>query len=158
MIKCYSCEDFDIDLMSCKDEYKRSLIVMAGSKVRANHKTPISTYSFLRGSYNSKLRRNVNDVLNDLDIKLTIEQNEEIKQIIDENEDNKISDELAMAIIEGFDNIEIHNEAGSMRIDKEVMLFTLFQGLNSSPKKFIEQGYEIVYECCNLTERAKNKF
>ena len=22
MIKCYSCEDFDIDLMSCKDEYQ----------------------------------------------------------------------------------------------------------------------------------------
>ena len=63
-----------------------------------------------------------------------------------------------MAIIEGFDNIEIHNDAGSMRIDKEVTLFTLFQGLNSLPKKFIEQGYEIVYECCNLTERAKNNF
>ena len=45
-----------------------------------------------------------------------------------------------------------------MRIDKEVTLFTLFQGLNSLLKKFIEQGYEIVYECCNLTERAKNNF
>lgn len=158
MIKCYSCEDFDIDLMSCKDELKRSLIVMAGSKVRKNHKSPISTYSFIRGSYESKLKRTVNDILNDLDIKLTIEQNEEVKQIINENTDSEVSDELAQAIIEGFDNIEIHNDSGSMKIEKEVTLFTLFQGINSLPKAFIEQAYEIVYECCNLTDKAKTNF
>ncbi len=78
MIKCYSCEDFDIDLMSCKDQYKRSLVVMADSKVRKNHKSPISTYSFIRGSYDSVLKRSVNDILKDLDVKLTIDQNEEI--------------------------------------------------------------------------------
>ena len=158
MIKCYSCEDFDIDLMSCKDELRRSLVVMAGSKVRKNHKSPISTYSFIRGSYESKLKRTVNDVLNDLDIKLTIEQNEEVKQIIKENTDSEVSDELAQAIIEGFDNIEIHNDSGSMKIEKEVTLFTLFQGINSLPKAFIEQAYEIVYECCNLTDKAKTNF
>ena len=158
MIKCYSCEDFDIDLMNCKDEFKRSLVVMADSKVRKNHKSPISTYSFIRGSYDSILKRSVNDVLKDLDIKLTIEQNEEITQIIKENVDEVITDELAQAIIEGFDNIDIHNDGGNMNLEKEVTLFTLFQGINSLPQKFIEQAYEIVYECCNLTGNAKSNF
>lgn len=158
MIKCYSCEDYDIDLMSCKDQYKRSLIVMADSKVRKNHKSPISTYSFIRGSYDSVLKRSVNDILKDLDVKLTIDQNEEITQIIKENVDEVITDELAQAIIEGFDNIEIHNDGGNMKLDKEVTLFTLFQGINSLPQKFIEQAYEIVYECCNLTGNAKSNF
>ena len=158
MIKCYSCEDFDIDLMNCKDQYKRSLIVMADSKVRKNHKSPISTYSFIRGSYDSVLKRSVNDVLKDLDIKLTIDQNEEITQIIKENVDEVITDELAQAIIEGFDNIDIHNDGGNIKLDKEVTLYTLFQGINSLPQKFIEQAYEIVYECCNLTANAKNNF
>ena len=158
MIKCYSCSDYDIDIMSCVDKMKRSLIVMAGSKVRKNHKSPISTYSFIRGSYDSVLTRTVNDVLNDLDVKITVEQNEEVKQIINENVDTCISDELATAIIEGFDNIPIHNDSGSISIDKEVTLFTLFQGINSLPKSFINPAYEIVYECCNLTDKAKENF
>lgn len=158
MIKCYSCSEYDVDIMSCVDKYKRSLIVMAGSKVRPNHKSPISTYSFIRGDYNSVLKRSVNDVLNDLDIKITVEQNEEVKQIINENADTCISDELAEAIIEGFDNISIHNDGGSAKIEQEVTLFTLFQGINSLPPKYIDTAYEIVHECCNLTDKAKENF
>ena len=158
MIKCYSCSDYDIDLMTSKDESKRSLIVMAGSRVRKNATSPISTYSFIRGSYDSIITRAANDILNDLDIKIMIEQNEEVKQIINENVDTCISDELAQAIIEGFDNIPIHNDAGSSNIEKEVTLFTLFQGINSLPKSFIDSAYEIVYECCDLTDKAKDNF
>lgn len=158
MIKCYLCNDFDIDLISCRNELKPSLIVMAESKVRKNHKSPILTYSFIRGNYESQLKRNVNDVLEDLDIKLTIELNEEITQIMKENADEKIIEELAEGIIEGFDNIEIHNDGGNMKIEKEATLFSLFQSINSLPKKFINEAYEILYECCDLTANAKRNF
>ena len=82
MIKCYSCSDFDIDLMTSFDESKQSLVVAADSRVRKNATEPICSYSFIRGSYDSKLTRSVNDVLNDLNVKLQIKDNQEIKAII----------------------------------------------------------------------------
>ena len=41
---------------------------MAGSKYRdSSHKLPISTYEFVRGNYDSIIRRSVNDILKDLE-------------------------------------------------------------------------------------------
>ncbi|KAI5514037.1 Prim-pol domain family, partial [Trichomonas vaginalis G3] len=57
MIKCYSCNDYDIDIMTSIDDSKRSLVVMADSRVRKNASEPINTYSFIRGSYDSTLTR-----------------------------------------------------------------------------------------------------
>ncbi|KAI5540326.1 hypothetical protein TVAGG3_0035080 [Trichomonas vaginalis G3] len=44
MIKCYSCNDYDIDIMTSMDDSKRSLVVMADSRVRKNATEPINTY------------------------------------------------------------------------------------------------------------------
>lgn len=158
MIKCYSCSDFDIDLMSSIDETKRSLIVMADSRVRKNAREKICTYEFVRGSYESKVTRSVSNILNDLDIKIKMPQTNEINTIITENEDVVISDELAQALIDGIADFEVHNDGGNMPLSKEVTLFTLFQAINSLPKKYIEEAYNNVYEFCKLTDNARNEF
>ena len=158
-IKCYSCNDFDIDLMCSVDENSRSLIVAAGSKVRdSSHKGPIKTYEFMRGSYESVLTRNVNDVLNDLDIKLKIKQTPEVDAIITETEGVIVSNDLAEALVNGLCDLEIHNDAGSRPIKTELTLFTLFQAINSLPKQFIEEAYDNVYQLCKLTDKAKENF
>ena len=161
MIKCYSCNDFDIDIMTSFDETKRSLIVMADSKVRdSNHKGGIKTYSFIKGSYESILKRSVNDILNDLDITIKLKQTPEIESIKDENisENENISDELAQALVDGIADFEVHNDGGYMPIDKEVTLFTLFQAINALPSRFINEAYDNVYQLCKLTDNAKDNF
>lgn len=80
MIKCYSCGDFDIDLMASVDEMKRSLIVLSKSQVRKNHKSTINTYEVIRGGWDSTITRSISEVLNDLDIKLL--SNKRVKRLI----------------------------------------------------------------------------
>ena len=158
MIKCYSCSDFDIDLMTSFDETKKSLVVAANSRVRKNATEPIRSYSFVRGSYDCKLSRNVNEVLSDLNIKFQIKNNQEIKTIVEKHEGVDVSDQLAQALVDGLYDFEVHNDAASMTIDKEVTLFTLFQAINSLPSRFIEEAYDNVYNFCKLTDSAKIHF
>lgn len=159
MIKCYSCEDYDIDLFCSVDENSRSLVVCAGSKVRdSTHKGPIKTYEFLRGSYENTLNRSVNDVLNDLEIRLRVKQTPEIESIVNDNTNVLISDELAEALVNGLVDLEVHNDGGSRPIKTELTLFTLFQAINSLPKRFIEEAYDNVQHWCKLTDNALMNF
>ncbi|KAI5520149.1 phage plasmid primase P4 family, partial [Trichomonas vaginalis G3] len=145
--------------MTSMDDSKRSLVVMADSRVRKNATEPINTYSFIRGSYDSTLTRTVNDILNDLNIKVRVEQkNEEIKTIMNENKDVNIDDKLAQSIVDGMSDFEVHNDGGNMNLEKEVTLFTLFQAINSLPNHLINEAYDNVYNFCNLTENAKSNF
>lgn len=156
MIKCYSCGDFDIDLMTSVDETKRSLIVLPKSQVRKSHKSAINTYEFIRGGWDSTITRSISDVLNDLDMKNTVEQkSEEINSIVHENVGVMINDELARALVDGSYDFEIHHDGGSMSIDKEVTLITLFRAINSLPKEFMEEVYINVFDLCKLTDQAK---
>lgn len=160
MIKCYSCGDFDIDLMTSVDEMKRSLIVLPKSKARKSQKSAINTYEFIRGGWDSTIMRSISDVLNDVDIKITVEQkSEEINNIVHENVGVMINDELARALVDGLYVFEVHHDGGStscMSIDKEVTLITLFRAINSLPKEFMEEAYINVFDLCKLTEKAKN--
>ena len=81
-----------------------------------------------------------------------------LRRSLPEYENETITDELAEAIVYGLEDLEIHNDGGSMPILKEITLFTLFQAINSLPSKFIDQAYEIVYECCKLTDNAYSNF
>ncbi|EAY08498.1 hypothetical protein TVAG_145780 [Trichomonas vaginalis G3] len=103
--------------------------------------------------------RTVNDILNDLNIKVRVEQkNEEIKTIMNENKDVNIDDKLAQSIVDGISDFEVHNDGGNMNLEKEVTLFTLFQAINSLPNHLINEAYDNVYNFCNLTENAKSNF
>ena len=159
LIKCYRSDEYDIDLFSCYDESKRSLVVMAGSKYRdSSHKTPITKYEYIRNDDNSIITRCINDVLNDLDVKLTISQPTEIQQLMDLSNDDNITIEFANILIHGLDGIEVHNDGGNMPLTKEVTLFTLFQAINSLPNDVINYAYDYVYNSCNLTPNAKANY
>ena len=158
MIKCYSCSDFDVDLMSTIDSDKRSLIVLPDSKVRKDHRSPINTYTFVRGNYDSVITRTVEQVMRDLDITITLPQRQEIMDIIDTYQEQTMSDDLTELIIDGLSDIEVHNDAGNMSLAKEVTLFTLFQAVNALPGCWINYAYEYIYDNCKLTDNARSNF
>ena len=160
MVKCYKSNEFDIDIFNSVDENKRSLIVMAGSKYRdSSHKLPISTYEFIRGDYDTVISRSVNDILKDLDIKITIEQPQEVQNIINmyNNSDN-ITVEFARTLIYGLEGLEIHNDSGNIPLSKEITLFPLFQAINSLPSEVIDEAYDFIYNNCNLTPNALSNY
>ena len=72
---------YAIRTMNSSDD---TYVVMADSKVRRNHKIPIFTYTFIRGSYDSILKRTVKDILNDLDVleAMSKERQEELDKLI----------------------------------------------------------------------------
>ena len=49
MVKCYTCDDFDIDIFSSVEPNKQSLVVLPETKVRKNATQPITTYEFVQG-------------------------------------------------------------------------------------------------------------
>mgnify|MGYP001121851487 CR=1 FL=1 len=69
-----------------------------------------------------------------------------------------VNDNLAQAFADGIADFEVHNDAGNMPLSKDVTLFTLFQSINSLPKKYINEAYNNVYKFCKLTDNAKNNF
>lgn len=170
----YKSDDFNIDLIGGVDESKRSLLVLPGSKYRADKKkgTPTLTYEFIKGNYNSVIERSLTDVLNDLEIPATTNETPEIKHIVKEycgepsknhspnyvpsNNGIEMDDDLIDTILLGLEGIEVHRDAKP--ITEEATLFTLFQALNSLPKKFIEEAYNFVKECCKLTPNAQKSF
>lgn len=156
MIKCFTSTDYDVDLMGSIDSNKRSLIVLPGTRVRQNATTPITNYTFIRGGYESQIKRSVNDILSDLDIKIknaVVDENNDIPE-----NDVTIDDTLARALVDGLYDFEIHNDGGNRRLNEEITLFTLFQAINSLPKQYIEEAYDNVYQLCKLTENAKTNF
>ena len=135
MIKCFTSENFDVDIFGCHDQTKRSIVVLPGSRVRANHNSSVTKYEFVRGSLDSCITRSVENVLSSLSIKITTDQPDDIKAIIDESSNvSSISDEFAQALVDGLYELQIHNDGGSMPIDKEITLFTLFRNRYSVMK------------------------
>jgi len=41
MIKCFKCEDYEVDLFTPFNKNSRSLVILPGSKVRKDHKSKI---------------------------------------------------------------------------------------------------------------------
>ena len=158
MVKCYTSPEYDVDIFSSVDVNSRSLVVLPGSKVRKNAKTPITTYKFLQGSLDSKIRRSLSDILHDLDISIKIKQSPEIEKIMFDHDGETISEQYALNLIEGLTGIEVHNDAGGRRIEDEVTLFTLFQALNALPTNLIDEAYSHVQNYCKLTDAAASNF
>ena len=160
MIKCFTSNDYDIDIFSSFDVDSRSLVVLPNSKVRKNAKAPICTYKILQGSLDSKITRSLEEVLDDLNVSIKIKQTPEIEKIMldYENENENVDDEYANKLIEGLTDIEIHNDAGGRRIEEEVTLFTLFQAINSLSSNLINKAYSFVLDNCVLTDNALTNF
>ena len=177
MVKAFSCDDYDVDIFCTIDSKKRSLIVLPESKVRPTHKSTgdnnskVGVYTFIRGSKNSIITRNIQDILKALDIVIPEKEINEAKQAVGpvipmkdikkenkEESDTIISNELTDAIVNGLFDLEIHNDGGSRPIDKEITLFTLFPALNSLNRSYIDEAYNNVFTKCNLTLNAQMNF
>lgn len=163
MVKCYKCEDFDIDLLSGVDPDKRSLVVAPGSSVRAttiaDGERPIHRYAVVRESSDDIIKYNCNDILTMLDISIRTNERDDLGVDINiplEGVMTSISDELTSAIVNGFAGLEIHNDA--QPIDREITLFTLFQGINSLHPEHIDSAYDFIRQNCNLTVNARANF
>ncbi|KAH7821374.1 uncharacterized protein MONOS_16521 [Monocercomonoides exilis] len=157
MIKCCTCDEFDVDIMTSLDESKRSLIVLPNSKVRKDHRSKTNVYQLVRGSFDSAITRNVNDILNDLSLKLYIKTSDEIDNIVKlDNDNDSISDELANVFVNGLECFVIHNDGGNMPINREVTFFALFQAINSLPNEHIELAFDRVQNSDNLTANARD--
>ena len=91
-----------ISIFNSFDENKRSLVVLPGSKVRpSDHKSPVSTYEFIRVDFDSIITRSVNDILKDLGIKIILDQPGEIKNIINIYNSGDNTVEFARTLIYG---------------------------------------------------------
>ena len=131
MVKCYASNDFDVDIFSCHDPTKMSIAVIPPSRVRANHNSSVSNYSFIRGSFDSCITRSINDILKSLKIKITTDKSDDIKTISTETPhvSNTTTDEFIHALLDGLYDLEVHNDVGSMPTEKETTRFTVVQAL-----------------------------
>ena len=159
MIKYFTCEEYDVDLMSSIEPDKRSLIVLPGSRVRKDHRSKVTEYSFLRGDENTVVTRSIQEVLDSLSIEAkSQEDTTSTHELYDDQPDVIISNELTEAIVEGLKGLTIHNDGGNRPIDKEITLFTLFPALNSLNRMYIDKAYDIIREECDLTMNALKNF
>jgi hypothetical protein len=87
MIKCYRSDSFDVDLLTSVDPTSRSIVVLPESrvrkdhhsKVRKDHHSKITSYSFVRGGFDSVVERSVDEVLADLGIRIGVNEVKEKK-------------------------------------------------------------------------------
>ena len=159
MIKCYSCEQFDIDIMTSFDESKRSLIVLPESRVKVDRE--LSSYEFIQGSYDSVITRSVTDILSDLGIKIPVKQSSKqipVKQSSSSKPTSKPT-KFEQLLVNGLVDLDVHNDSGDRTIRDEVTLFPLFQAINSlSTPDLRDEAYNNVLTRCKLTQNARSNF
>ena len=177
MIKCYSNENYNIDLFTSVDSNKRSLVVLPGSQVKKCD-GQIGSYKFLRGDMISTLNHDVMDLMLMLGIVLASvtkqpsprltsspgEQNENnntavgrcFASMLPDHEvaDNPFSVEQCRLLVMGLDGLEIHADSGSRMLRDEITLMPLFQALNALPVELIDWAYDWVWEHAKLTNSA----
>ena len=94
--------------------------------------------------------------LND-DVAVFVEKDNEQQQTTTEiNESHEYEREIK--VINGFNGVEIHNDAGNRSIQQEITLLTLFQALNALPEKVIDYAYEFIKHNAKLTSSALEKW
>lgn len=98
----------------------------------------------------------INDI-NDEAAQFFNDDDEELTQTITElNECHEYDHELKL--IQGFKDVEIHNDAQNRSIQVEITLLTLFQALNALPEKVIDYAYEFIKHNAKLTPSALDKW
>ena len=68
MIKCFQCEDYDLDLLSGIEKNKTSLVVGVGSKSEKG------SYELIRGSKQSSMKYSCKELLDMLNIHIKVEK------------------------------------------------------------------------------------
>lgn len=156
LIKCYTCDDYDIDILMGNDKSKFSGVMAPESKARKDH-APVGTYTFLRGNFDSFIVNDREVILIALGImSIDVRTEDEKKDEELKFDEVELTEDEYRLIINGFDShIKVHNDGGSMKLEDEVTTFTLFPAINSLPNKFINDAYDHVYNNCTLTPACR---
>lgn len=177
LIKCYECDEFDIDLFGCVDYRKSTNVCRYGTKAMNKH-NEIGSYEVIYGSDENKIVKSIVDVLDLLGI------TEDIKDFIDEcvkrdeaKEIRKIEMELLPnefkqqeltvdlfnAIVGGFlkknFKAQIHNYS-NMPITERVGVLQLMTGFvacrnDNITDEMIKLALDKIYSRGTLTDKAK---
>jgi hypothetical protein len=147
MVKCLTCPDYDLDLLSGIEPSKTSLVVGVGSK------SDKGRYDLTRGAKQSPIKYSCKELLDMLDIHIKV-QVKKIGKKLPVCKPVNVSQSQKEIIIKGFQGLSVHNYAA--KIQDEITLFTLFQGLNALGATNDE--YEWIRSNCNLTEKASSNF
>ena len=166
MVKWYSGDDFDIDIMSSVEPDKQSLVVLPGSKVRKNHKDKVKKYEVVCGDFEGLVMSKADEVLSRFGIITKNDDEPTIKPVkqkeLTSTKSKKNSEAIdivfAEVLINGFKGLEIHNDGGSHPIEDEITLFTLFPAINALPDKVVDKAYDVIYNEANLTPSAAANF
>lgn len=149
-VKCFTGENFDIDIFTSWTEDKQAVIMLPGSSNRNGE------YVFIRGGYDSVLTRSSDDVMKDLGIDITFTKPPTTYQEMDDSEMVFLSDDEERWLVNGLTDMEIHNFAS--KIDERLTLLPLFSAINCLSPKNRSIAYEKVRRECRLTEKASSNF
>ncbi len=150
-IKCYACDEYEIDYIAAVREDKQAGVMLPGS-FNANGK-----YEFVRGSFESVIKRSAKDVLKDLE--LTLKLDAKPRDILDDSFNGPIeylSEDDEMKLVNGLTGMEVHNFAS--KIDERLSLMPLFCAINCLSPTNREKAYDMVLSKCNLSDKAMVNF
>ena len=157
----------DLDLFTSRNPSKRQNILVVGSKIKYEKDPTIYQSEFINGDYNQIVNYSITDVLKELNWIETVENHLEkskdkpkfdYEKFEDENYD-KPSEEVQLALINGLDGLEIHNCTHTgKKIKDEISLMPLCRAINALNENLIEKAYKQVSEKCDLTEKADENF
>lgn len=116
--------------------------------------------------YTSKLSKLLDDIEHNRDKFAPIDDIDDEASYFIDNDDEQMAAELnesheydrELKLINGFQGVEIHNDAGNRSIQQEITLLTLFQALNALPEKVIDYAYEFIKHNGSLTASALDKW
>ena len=150
-IKCYACDEYEIDYIAAVKEDKQAGVMLPGS-FNANGK-----YEFVRGSFESVIKRSAKDVLKDLELTLKLDAKQ--RGAVDDSFNGPIeylSDDDEMKLVNGLTGMEVHNFAS--KIDERLSLMPLFCAINCLSPTNREKAYDMVLSKCNLSDKAMMNF
>ena len=178
-LKCYKCENFELDIFVGKFHDKQQCVNCPPTKVRfkgeGDDTRKIHYYEFIKNDFSFNPSLKLTDILKIFAKKGVIidlakkkenilpVKNENVKK--DKNDTNDLDDvkdvniNVIDDIIEALTYCEIHNDANPIKT--EITLLPLFCALNSLIKipnvteEIIDEWYDIIYNCSNLTTNAK---
>ena len=131
---CFVCADFTVSLYAGVERDVFTPITLSRSLVLNNRKN--FTYFQLQGDDRQPLTRSITDVLNDLNISLSLVQKPEYDNIIKRNRNSgDVTDELCEKIVEGLQYLPLD------QIDEKI----IFPAINALNNDYIQMAYQTLY-------------
>ena len=151
-VKCFKCDEFDIDYIASVDCDKCQSIMLPDSENKNGR------YEFYQGNWDSVIKRTATDVVKDLGIELDLSRYSNINDSDDfDNESlTYLSSEEEMKLVDGLVGMEVHNYAS--KIDDRLSLLPLLSAIKCLSTENQSKALHNVEFKCNLTYKASMNF